>query len=56
MGVDIATVVLHRALVQIFQDDIADLAVVSLEVSVAPPLPGGHPLLDILQEGGVQLV
>ena len=39
MSVDIATVVLHRVLVQVLEYHIPDLPVVPLQVSVAPPLP-----------------
>ena len=39
VGVDVAAVVVHRALVEVLQNHVSDLPVVSLQVSVTPPLP-----------------
>ena len=39
VGVDVAVVVVHGALIEVGQDNITNLAIIPLQVSVAPALP-----------------
>ena len=39
VGVDVSGVVIHRALVEVCQDHVPDLAIIPLQVSVTPTLP-----------------
>ena len=42
VGVDVAGVVVHGALVEVGQDDVPNLAVIPLQVSVTPALPASR--------------
>ena len=39
MGVDVAIVVVHGALIEVGQDHVTNLAVIPLQVSITPALP-----------------
>ena len=39
VGVDVAVVVVHRALIEVGQDNVTNLAIIPLQVSVTPSLP-----------------